>query len=66
MTGRANACFFIDPTSASITLAKLQNPVKAAFNATNDNLKETHSALNKYGRALDKVSGPDKRGDHSP
>lgn len=44
-----------DPTKASITLAKLQNPVKASFDATNDSLKETHSSLNKYTKALDKV-----------
>jgi E3 ubiquitin-protein transferase RMND5 len=47
---------YIDPTKASITLAKLQNPVKAAFDATNDSLKETYSGLNKYSKALDKVS----------
>ncbi|KAL1971845.1 hypothetical protein VTN31DRAFT_1933 [Thermomyces dupontii] len=44
-----------DPTKASITLAKLQNPVKAAFDATNESLKETHSSLNKYSKALDKL-----------
>ncbi|KUL86261.1 hypothetical protein ZTR_08363 [Talaromyces verruculosus] len=44
-----------DPTKASITLAKLQNPVKASFDATNDSLKETHSSLNKYTKALDKL-----------
>lgn len=46
----------LDPTKASITLAKLQNPVKASFDATNETLKETHSSLNKYQKALDKVS----------
>jgi hypothetical protein len=45
----------IDPTKASITLAKLQNPVKKSFDATNDSLKESHSSLNKYTKALDKV-----------
>ncbi|EED16806.1 regulator of gluconeogenesis Rmd5, putative [Talaromyces stipitatus ATCC 10500] len=44
-----------DPTKASITLAKLQNPVKASFDATNESLKETHSSLNKYTKALDKL-----------
>ncbi|WEW58304.1 hypothetical protein PRK78_003772 [Emydomyces testavorans] len=44
-----------DPSSASITLAKLQNPIKASFDATNESLKETYTALNKYGRALDKL-----------
>ena len=49
--------YCIDSTKASITLAKLQNPVKASFDATNDSLKETHSSLNKYTKALDKVQG---------
>ncbi|KAK2801239.1 hypothetical protein FQN50_007799 [Emmonsiellopsis sp. PD_5] len=44
-----------NPTSASITLAKLQNPVKASFEVTNESLKEAHSGLNKYTRALDKL-----------
>lgn len=44
-----------DPSKASITLAKLQNPVKASFDSMNEGLKETHSGLNKYGKALDKV-----------
>ncbi|KAK2832027.1 hypothetical protein FQN49_006929 [Arthroderma sp. PD_2] len=44
-----------DPNSASITLAKLQNPVKASFEATNNDLKEAYSGLNKYTKALDKL-----------
>ncbi|KAF9889936.1 hypothetical protein FE257_006810 [Aspergillus nanangensis] len=44
-----------DPSQASITLAKLQNPVKSSFDAINDNLKETHSGLNKYSKSLDKL-----------
>ncbi|KAJ5807759.1 hypothetical protein N7474_009028, partial [Penicillium riverlandense] len=44
-----------DPTQASITLAKLQNPVKTSFDSINDSLKETHSGLNKYTRSLDKL-----------
>ncbi|KAF3480678.1 macrophage erythroblast attacher [Arthroderma uncinatum] len=44
-----------DPSSASITLAKLQNPVKASFEATNNDLKEAYSGLNKYTKALDKL-----------
>jgi hypothetical protein len=38
-----------------MTLAKLQNPVKSSFDSINDSLKETHSGLNKYTKALDKV-----------
>lgn len=45
----------IDPNQAAITLAKLQNPVKASFESINDSVKETHSGLNKYTKSLDKV-----------
>lgn len=51
-------CAFLDPSQASITLAKLQNPVKSSFDTINDSLKETHSGLNKYSKSLDKVAGP--------
>ncbi|KAI2996847.1 hypothetical protein CBS147346_9082 [Aspergillus niger] len=44
-----------DPSQASITLAKLQNPVKSSFGSINDSLKETHSGLNKYSKSLDKL-----------
>lgn len=47
--------FQIDPNQAAVTLAKLQNPVKASFDSINDTLKETHSCLNKYTKSLDKV-----------
>lgn len=48
----------VDPTQAAVTLAKLQNPVKTSFSSINDNLKETHSGLNKYTKSLDKVKLP--------
>ncbi|KAJ5326569.1 uncharacterized protein N7506_009671 [Penicillium brevicompactum] len=44
-----------DPSSASVTLAKLQTPVKSSFDSINDSLKETHSGLNKYTKSLDKL-----------
>ncbi|KAJ5654570.1 regulator of gluconeogenesis Rmd5, partial [Penicillium lividum] len=44
-----------DPNQAAITLAKIQNPVKASFDSINDVLKETHSGLNKYTKSLDKL-----------
>lgn len=44
-----------DPNEAAVTLAKLQNPVKASFSSINDSLKETHSGLNKYTKSLDKL-----------
>jgi hypothetical protein len=46
---------YIDPNQAAIALTRLQNPVKASFNAINDSLKETHGGLNKYTKSLDKV-----------
>lgn len=50
--------FLTDPDSASITLAKLQNPVKQSFDAINDDLKEIYKGLGNYGKALDKVRAP--------
>jgi E3 ubiquitin-protein transferase RMND5 len=47
-----------DPNSASITLAKLQNPLKHGFDKVNDDLKKVHRGHNAYSKALDKV------GDH--
>ncbi|KAL2868829.1 ubiquitin-protein ligase RMD5 [Aspergillus lucknowensis] len=44
-----------DPSRASLSLAKLQNPIKSSFDAINENLKETHSGLNKYYKSLDKL-----------
>lgn len=55
------ACFRLylicstDPASAQMTLAKLQAPVKQSFEKVNEDLKEVHQALGKYGKALDKV-----------
>ncbi|RMZ76794.1 hypothetical protein DV737_g4635, partial [Chaetothyriales sp. CBS 132003] len=44
-----------DPDSRTITLAKLQNPAKASFDAISASLKEVHGSHNKYARALDRV-----------
>ncbi|KAJ5586811.1 uncharacterized protein N7459_002576 [Penicillium hispanicum] len=44
-----------DPNQAAVTLAKLQNPIKSSFDSISDGLKETHSGLNKYTKALDKL-----------
>ena len=38
-----------------MTLAKLQTPMKHSFDKVNEDLKEVHQALGKYGKALDKV-----------
>ena len=44
-----------NPSSAQITLAKLQNPVKSSFDSINASLKETYGGHNKYTRVLDKL-----------
>jgi hypothetical protein len=44
-----------EPTSAQITLAKLQNPVKTSFDSINSSLKEIYGGHNKYTRVLDKL-----------
>lgn len=45
----------LDPGAASITLAKLQNPVKQSFDQINNDLKEVYKGLGNYSKALDKV-----------
>jgi len=45
---------YIDPESAAMIMAKLQNPVKTQFEKVNDDLKDIHSSLNKYSKALEK------------
>ncbi|TVY62713.1 LisH domain-containing protein [Lachnellula suecica] len=43
-----------DPNSASITLAKLQNPLKHGFDKVNEDLNKVHKGHNTYGKALNK------------
>lgn len=50
---------YAGPASAQMTLAKLQSPVKQSLDKVNDDLKEIHQALGKYGKALDKVLADD-------
>lgn len=45
-----------EPNSASITLAKLQNPVKQGFERVTEGLRKVYAGHNKYGKALDKVT----------
>ena len=47
-----------DPTSTSITLAKIQNPMKSGFDKVNDDLKKVHKGQSSYGKALDRVGIP--------
>lgn len=44
-----------DSTSAQISLAKLQTPVKASFDEMTASLKTTRGGQNNYGKALDKL-----------
>ena len=48
-------CNHSDQNGASVTLAKLQNPVKQSFEAINSDLKDVYKALGNYSKALDKV-----------
>ena len=45
-----------DPSAAAVTLAGLKKPVKDSFDKVNGDLKEVYSVLNKYSKALDRVS----------
>ncbi|MCJ1267130.1 E3 ubiquitin-protein transferase rmnd5b [Lobaria immixta] len=51
---RARDAVAANHSNASLTLAKLQNPVKQAFDAVNSDLKEIHRVLGDYSKALDK------------
>jgi E3 ubiquitin-protein transferase RMND5 len=52
---RARDAIAKDPNSRQITLAKLQNPLKASFDGIFSGLKDTHGMHNKYSKSLDKV-----------
>ncbi|GAB7344222.1 hypothetical protein MBLNU457_2112t1 [Dothideomycetes sp. NU457] len=43
-----------DAPTAPMTLAKLKNPMKQSFDKLNQDVKELHSAINNYSKALDK------------
>ncbi len=44
-----------EPSTAPITLAKLQNPVKIGLDNVTEGLRKVYAAQSKYGKALDKV-----------
>lgn len=52
---RARESVANDPASAQITLAKLQAPVKTAFDEMTTSLKTTRGGQNNYQKALDKL-----------
>jgi E3 ubiquitin-protein transferase RMND5 len=52
---RARDAIAADSTSTQISLTKLQNPVKTAFDGMNTSLREIYGGQNKYARALDKL-----------
>ncbi|MCJ1360409.1 MAG: hypothetical protein MMC33_010414 [Icmadophila ericetorum] len=43
-----------NPSGASITLAKLQNPIRQSFENVNGDLKEVYRGLGNYSKALEK------------
>jgi hypothetical protein len=45
-----------NPSTAAVTLAGLKKPVKDSFDKVNSDLKEVYSVLNRYSKALDRVS----------
>ncbi|KAL2260804.1 hypothetical protein VTK26DRAFT_5102 [Humicola hyalothermophila] len=72
-TAREQVAETLDPHTASLTMTKLQNPIKAAFDKVNDDLKAASSAHKKVGKALDKhfplkplPADTDNMGDHLP
>jgi len=52
---RARDTIAAEPTSASVTLAKLHNPIKSSFEGINANLKEIYGGHNKYTKVLDRL-----------
>lgn len=44
-----------DASTTPMTMAKLKNPMKQSFDKLNQDVKELHSAINNYSKALDKV-----------
>jgi len=51
---RTRESIIADPNSASITLAKLQNPLKYGCDKVNDDLKKVYKGHSNYGKVLDK------------
>lgn len=51
---KARDSIVANQNSASVTLAKLQNPVKQSFEAINSDLKDVYKGLGNYSKALDK------------
>ncbi|KAF7864063.1 hypothetical protein EAF04_007028 [Stromatinia cepivora] len=49
---RARNSIESEPQSVSITLARLQNPLKNGFDKVNDDIKKIHKAHTTYGKAL--------------
>lgn len=45
----------VDPSSASLTLAKLQGPAKQSLDKLKNTLKDIHEGYGKYQKAIDKV-----------
>ena len=52
---KARDAIAAEPSSASVTLAKLHNPVKTSFEAINTSLKDIYGGHNRYTKVLDKL-----------
>lgn len=52
---RARDAIAAEPTSSSVTLAKLHNPIKTSFESINASLKEVYGGHNKYTKVLDRL-----------
>jgi hypothetical protein len=55
----------LDPHTASLTMTKLQNPIKERFEAVNEDLRKVSRLQKDFGKALDKVLHPDSPLVHS-
>ena len=46
-----------DPHTASLTMTKLQNPIREGFDAVTEDLRKVSKVQKDFGRSLDKVRG---------
>jgi len=52
--GESDRC--VEPSSRGMTLARLQQSMNSQLEKVGGDHKEVYTALNRYGKALDKVS----------
>ena len=56
--GIANSRAASDPHTASLTMTKLQNPIREGFDAVTEDLRKVSKVQKDFGRSLDKVGRP--------